>query len=390
MQGTRSMIFLILLLSIALLAGCGGGDSEEPTPSPTAVIIPNTPTAVPTPTATRVPTPTPTTEPTVTATVDSEEAAILARIFNLPNDVLRSFRSRGALSLITTFEQDDREEEILNLEAAFVRDENEFGFNQYFQLGVVRADVDAPQTVAIYESDNVVAALHEGSWRTAQRSQAILSMADNPFVPPLVEFSTGLSEAEEVGLETVEGVEAIHFRSRDPQLFLRVAGLDMSEGQEVESVQMDIWIAADGAYILSYEMTATINDAVDFDDAGEQVRVDQEILWTFEVYAIDSEITIEIPEDAPEPSAAAVPGFDEGSFPLPNGAEMKVNIFGQAEIITTLSEDEVVNFYQQKLVELGWKIEGNFGLYEATKDNVSFSLAMITDDQGRTKVQIRD
>jgi hypothetical protein len=397
MHGTRSLVFVILILSIALLAGCGD-DSEEVTPTPIPIVATNTPTTVPRPTATSAPTHTPTVptaeavaEPAAeSAVTTAADTAIFSRIFNLPNDVLESFRSRGNLTLISTLENEGREEEVLNLEAAFVKAENEFGFNQFFQLGVVRADMDAPQTVAMYESDNVVAALFEGTWRTAQRSNAILSMADNPFVPPLVEFSIGLGEAEEVGVEIINGIEAIHYRSNDPQFFLKVAGLETTEGQEIESVQMDVWIATDGNYILLYEMTATINDAVDFNATRDQVRVDQNISWEFEVYAIDSEISIEIPEDAPEPGAAVVPGFDEGEFPLPTGAEMKTNVFGQTEITTTLSEDEVVNFYQQKLVELGWKIEGNFGLYEATKDELHFSLATIIDDQGKTKVQIKD
>jgi hypothetical protein len=395
MQCTRSMVFIMVILSIVLLAGCGEGEPEESTPPPTPVVA--TSTSTPRPTATRAPTNTPTTEPSVEATVEAEaeitappeEIAILSRIFNLPNDVLGSFRSRGNLSLITIFENDPREEEMLNLEAAFVTAENEFGFNQFFQLGVVRANFSVPQTVAIYESENMVAALFEGTWRTAQRSNAILSMADNPFVPPLVEFTVGLGEAEEVGIETVSDVEAIHYRSADPQLFLQVAGLEMTEGQEIESVQMDVWIAIDGSYIVRYEMTATINDAVDFNAAGDQVRVDQNVSWQFEVYAIGSEISIEIPEDAPEPGASIVPGFAEGEFPLPDGAEVKTNIFGQTEITTTLSEDEAVNFYQQKLMELGWKIDGNFGLYEATKDELQFSLAMIKGDHGKTRIQIR-
>ncbi|MBX2998356.1 MAG: hypothetical protein KF893_07575 [Caldilineaceae bacterium] len=397
MPGTRS-ILVTIILSIALLAGCGDSEPEEPTPTFTPIIATSVPTHTPRPTATTFLTRTPTPEPTIEAEVapDAEavtppaESAVYARVFNLPNDVLESFRSRGQLSLITIFENDTHEEEMLNLEAAFIRAENEFGFNQFFQLGVVRADQNAPQTVAIYESGNAVAALFEGTWRTAQRSNAILSMADNPFVPPLVEFTTGLSEAEELGIETINNREAIHYQSRDPQIFLRVAGLEMTEGQEIESAQMDVWVATDGNYILLYRLTATINDAVDFNDTREPVRVDQNIAWEFEVYAINSEISIDLPEDAPEPGASIVPGFAEGEFPLPNGAEMRINIFGQTEITTDLSEDEVVNFYQQKLVELGWKIEGNFGIYEATKDELQFSLAMIKDDQGGTRIQIRD
>jgi hypothetical protein len=85
-----------------------------------------------------------------------------------------------------------------------------------------------------------------------------------------------------------------------------------------------------------------------------------------------------------------VPGFAENEFPVPVGAEKRINVFGQTEITTDLSEDEVFDFYAQTLSELGWSIEGNFGLYEATKDDLSFNMTTMTTDQGKTMVQIRN
>ncbi len=118
--------------------------------------------------------------------------------------------------------------------------------------------------------------------------------------------------------------------------------------------------------------------------------MDQNINWQFEIFDIDDEVEIGIPEEAPEPSSASVPGFAIGEFPIPSGAQMKTNMFGQTEITTELSETEVLNFYQQTLTELGWKIEGAFGLYEATKDELRFSMMALTTNQGLTLVQIRN
>ena len=51
---------------------------------------------------------------------------------------------------------------------------------------------------------------------------------------------------------------------------------------------------------------------------------------------------------------------------------------------------ERARIYQQTLTELGWKIEGAFGLYEATKDELRFSMMALTTNQGKTLVQIRN
>ncbi|MCB0114280.1 MAG: hypothetical protein R2873_10850 [Caldilineaceae bacterium] len=392
MQAKRSVAVVVLvMIMIALLAGCGRRDTEEPIPTDTVVAVTNTPTALP-PTHTPEPTETPTVESAPPAEEIDEAAAedVQALLFNVPSDIVSTFRSGGALFLTTVFEDGATEEETLVLDGGYVRAANEFGFNQFFQLEAVRADQDELQSLAIYEVDEVVAALFNGSWRTADRNDAILSMTDNPFAPPLYQLTTSMSDADRIGPEERSGVEAIHYRSTDPALFLAAANLDLTDGQEIVDVQVDVWVAADGNYVLAYALQATINDAVDFDAERKQVRVDQEIDWQYEIYDIDGDVQIRVPEEAPEPSSANVPGFAVGEFPLPLGAEMKINMFGQTEITTELSETEVMNFYQQTLTELGWKIEGAFGLYEATKDELRFSMMALTTNQGKTLVQIRN
>lgn len=387
----RSIAFLLpLLLLAAVLTGCGRRATPEslptdtpPAPTATATSVPADPpepTAAPatTPTATAAPI-----EPAATAAIS--EPAQLA----LPSAVLNGFRTRGDLSLATTFEDGTTEEETLTLEGAYTGADNAFGFNRFFLLQATRAEAGEPQVVAIYEVDNRVAAFFENTWRTADRSEAILSMAENPFDRPLEELRQALAEAENVGAETINDAETVHYRTSDPDIFLRVSGLERAEGQEIGSAQVDVWLATQNDFVIKYSIAATVNNVVDLDETGNQIRADQRIDWNFELYDMETDITIEIPEEAPEPGAVGVPGFGEGEFPLPVGAEVKINLFGQMEIITHLSEEEAADFYEKALAQLGWTLEGEFGLYEATKNNLHFNLVTLTDDQGRTTVQVR-
>jgi hypothetical protein len=397
MQAKRSIAVVVLvMIMIALLAGCGRRETEEPIPTDTPVVATQTPTSLP-PTDVPAPTSVPTqaSEPTTETAeandpVESDAADVQTLVFNIPSDVASTFRSSGTLFLTTVFEDGNTEEETLVLDAGYSSAENDFGFNQYFQLEAIRADQPDPQSLAIYEVGEVVAALFNGTWRTADRNDAILSMTDNPFAPPLYQLTTSMSEADRIGNEERNGIAVIHYQSIDPALFLSAANLDLNDGQEIANVQVDVWVSEEGNYIVAYALQATINDAVDFDAERNQVRVDQEIIWQFEIYDIGADVQILVPEEAPEPSSASVPGFAEGEFPLPIGAEMKTNMFGQTEIMTDMSETEVMNFYQQTLTELGWKIEGAFGLYEATKDELRFSMMALTTNQGKTLVQIRN
>lgn len=397
MQAKRSIAVVVLvMIMIALLAGCGRRETEEPIPTDTPVVATQTPTSLP-PTDVPAPTSVPTqaSEPTTetaeaSEAVESDAADVQTLVFNIPSDVASTFRSSGTLFLTTVFEDGNTEEETLVLDAGYSSAENDFGFNQYFQLEAIRADQPDPQSLAIYEVGEVVAALFNGTWRTADRNDAILSMTDNPFAPPLYQLTTSMSEADRIGNEERNGIAVIHYQSMDPALFLSAANLDLNDGQEIADVQVDVWVSEEGNYIVAYALQATINDAVDFDAERNQVRVDQEIIWQFEIYDIGADVQILVPEEAPEPSSASVPGFAEGEFPLPIGAEMKTNMFGQTEIMTDMSETEVMNFYQQTLTELGWKIEGAFGLYEATKDELRFSMMALTTNQGKTLVQIRN
>jgi hypothetical protein len=395
----RSIVALFTaLLVVVVLAGCGG---EEPTPTPTAIPATDTPapTAPPQPTATPRPSPTPSPIFTPEATVAVDEATLEesrtetpadeAQPFALPAEVLQSFRMRGDLLLVTTFDDGETEEESLRLSGAHVATGEEFGFDQYFEIVAARAGTERSEVVAIYEVGDVVAAYYDGEWRTVTRAGARVSLEDNPFNHPLVRLRSAFAAAEIVDVEILNGVETLHYVINDPQLFIQVTELKMTEGQEIELSQIEVWVATDDQYIVRYEISARVTDALDFDAQGNRVRADQDVIWTYEIYDIGADIPISLPEEAPDPAAFTIPGFLDGEFPVPEGAEVRTNIYGEAEIRADLPEEQVVSFYVDVLSRLGWAIQGDFGLYEVQKEEFSFSLVTAADEQGQTVVRVR-
>lgn len=372
---------LLILVLIGLLAGCSDDETPEPTVTPMVVIVTETPTSAPLPTDTPVPTEVP---------VEAAPAAVITEpLFDLPNNVLSSYRTRGELVLTTIFDENHTEEESLQLEGAYIAVDSEFEFDQFFVLNAIQAGSTTTETVAIYQVDDVMAAYFDGEWRTADRRDAGISLSDNPFNQPLAVLTNPLPAAEEIGSETIAGLETIHYRITEPDAFIEVANINMAEGQSIEDVQIDLWVAQTGNYIVKYVISATVNDALDVDAQGNSTRADQQVAWNFELFDIGEEVEIELPAEAPDPQAFTPPGFHNGNFPIPTGAHITINPFGQTEIITTLSEEEVVNFYVEILHQLGWKFEGAFGLYEVTKENLAFDLITLASDQGGTRIRVQ-
>ena len=388
-------LFIALLLVVAL-AGCGG---DEPTATPIIIIAPtHTPLPTDTPRPTITPDPSPTSRPTITPEATIEEALTETPTetpaeedprFELPANVLPGFRMQGELLLLITYGTGETGQESLALSGARVASDEEFGFNQFFEITAVRTEAKSPQRVAIYQVGHVVATLIDGEWRTRNRTGAGSPFEDNLFNQLLTRLVHPFAEAEDAGVEIVNGVEATHYRIEDPQILVQTTKLKMAEGQEIQSSQIDLWVATEGNYIVRYEINARMTDALSFDTQGNQVRTDRDLFWIFEIYDIGADILVGFPAEAPEVVSFNIPGFIEEEFPLPEGAELKVNIYGEAEINTKLSEEEVVSFYLEVLPRLGWVIQGDFGLYEAQKEELSFTLITAVNEKGHTVVRVK-
>ncbi len=308
-----------------------------------------------------------------------------------PIDTLDRFRARGELYTITTLPDGTTQEESVQMEGAFVRADNPWGSNEFFQITSTSPMEEGPQTIVVYRVDDVAAVQVEGEWLTMSRDEAFFFafMADI-FTTAMDEIAPDLTDAEKVGVEEVNGVQAIHYRLIDPELFMKLADIQEDEDGRLESVSLDVWVAQEGNYILKYAMEARAVDVPEADETGQEIQVTQEVRWTFEIYDINSpDVVVTLPEDVPQPGEVSVPGFEPGAFPMPEGAEVTGTMFGIIQISTDLSPEEVQTFYEETLADLGWTVEGMAGFYQVSKGETTFSLIITQDEaSGKTMIQV--
>lgn len=389
---------LILLFSLVLILAACGRSEPEADPTATTEVAPAA-TNTPVPTDTPVPEPTATDTPVAAesnsgaesdegsaAEVAGEEVAAESA-YASPSSVLDSFRSRGNLNISSTFEDGTTMAQQMVLEGAYVKPVGSEGEgDESIVLDVTEGETQ--ESLAIYKVGENVFINTEGEWLTLGRDQAeMFTMMADIFSGLMEEFAVGMDRATNLGTENVNGIDATHFLIDDPAIFIEGVG-ELGETEEIDEVDMNVWVANDGNYILKYQIQATVTGATEFDDEGNEVTANQTIDWSFEIYDIGQVAAIELPEDAPEPGVVNIPGFAEGEFPLPEGAELRTSILG-AEVVSTLPEAEISQFYQDALTDLGWEVDGAVGFFEATKGEDSFSYFIQVDEEtGGTTVQI--
>lgn len=385
MKTKRSLTILLVALFALGLAACG---EDEPTPTatpePAAVVATDTP--VP-PTDTPVPA-TNTPAPAAAAATDTPvPAASVASSFAAPNDVLKSYRTRGQFLITTTFPDGTTAEQDMQLQGAFVRADNAYGSDESFEM-TINEDGSA-ETVAIYKIGEWVSANSQGEWITVGRDNAGLFTAmSDVFTSFVDQLSLEGEGATDLGTETIEEVETTHYRLDDITAFERMAQMAPDSAEVIETVQMDVWVAKEGGFILKYAIQATVSNVTDTDSSGAEVLTTQSVNWSYEIYDTNSDIAIALPADAPEPGVISIPGFAESEFPVPDGGKMAANMIGMPEITSDLSQEELVTFYTDAFAALGWSFSGDFGFYEVKKGDAGFSMFIDTDDSGKGRAQV--
>lgn len=383
---TKRILTILLVALFALgLAACG---EDEPTPTatpePAAVVATDTP--VP-PTDTPVPA-TNTPAPAAAAATDTPvPAASVASSFVAPNDVLKSYRTRGQFLITTTFPDGTTAEQDMQLQGAFVRADNAYGSDESFEM-TINEDGSA-ETVAIYKIGEWVSANSQGEWITVGRDNAGLFTAmSDVFTSFVDQLSLEGEGATDLGTETIEEVETTHYRLDDITAFERMAQMAPDSAEVIETVQMDVWVAKEGGFILKYAIQASVSNVTDTDSSGAEVLTTQSVNWSYEIYDTNSDIAIALPADAPEPGVISIPGFAESEFPVPDGGKMAANMIGMPEITSDLSQEELVTFYTDAFAALGWSFSGDFGFYEVKKGDAGFSMFIDTDDSGKGRAQV--
>lgn len=414
MKTKRTLYTIFILLMVFALAACGGKKEEpkstdnganttatksantEPTTSAktnstsdnaAATATPEPPTATPEP-------PTPTTEPT------EEIKDNFAKI----EDVVNSYHSETHVSYTVSSEppQEDYTSTFeMSMATDWVKADNAFGSNQSVTIKGLNmadnSDQDTPQEIAMISVDDTTYIKMVDQWMTAPRDQADNEESMSISLDDLVE---DMDELDRVGKEKVNGVNTIHYKYKDINLFKNTLNdifqqelQDKTDASQFELAEVksngDIWIAEKGGYVVKVDinMDATFKKTDSATDANAPDKIHVQMSNVTDVTNVNGNITVEPPADAPKPGEFTVPGFEPGAFPVPEQTTLEGSFGGMTSLTSSLSVDEVNAFYDQELTKMGWtKADGPMPSW--SKDGQSFMLMVTPGENGTTSITI--
>ncbi len=396
-SATLNHLLVSSLVLLLLLAACGGAGSATEAPAattaapatntpvpPTATPIPPTPTPLP-PTATPTPIPTEAVQPAATAT-SAAEATDNAVTLEQLTDLFDSYRSTTTYQLETSYADGTTQTENVTVTSSWVKADNAFGYNTQIDMVNLAADsAEEPQNMSIYAVDDMSYMNIGGEWLSSSRGQEQEMM---PVFFNADDIGGSLDNMQRKGKEKLNGIDTVHYVFEIGDLLPDLLqGLENGDQGTVESYEGDVWVAEDGNYIVKMELHATAKDVPETDESGNEQLTTQTFTLTYEVTDVDAGITIELPADAPKAGAVEVPGFAPGEFPVPPETKVVASMGGFVQLHSTLSEDEVNSFFDDKLAALGWqKQEGVMPTW--TKDDVTISIFMTPADDGGVDIMV--
>jgi hypothetical protein len=390
----RGLLFVILLALLLAVAACGGEETpaapaadapaaatEPAAQQPPAEVPPAaTNTPVP-PTATPAP-PTATPEPAEEEAELSEEQLAALEALDSYRQVV-TFSSKGtdadgnpidnSAEIVTEFTRDPEARRMLmtfvdNVEPS--DEQNAMETMETFQIG---------QDMYMFGGDDV-------GW-------VRISTEESPFADPELAMITSgniFSNLEEMRRvrpdEKIGGIDSRHYEF-DEQVLGRVFGQDVGD----VTATGDVWIAKDGGFVTKYVLTIEVaggNGGIFDPNLTNGV-----IEMSFELQDVNSDITIELPEEAA--AGATLAGFS-GAFPMPDGSRVQAASANFTILESDVPVAEALAFYDQALAELGWTKDeagsmsmGDMASYTFTKDGVTLSLLVSLDSNtGKTQIMV--
>lgn len=393
----RILLILLVIGLLGTLAACGGDDESpeeaaqagQPTEvvqqaeeAPAATPAPPTATPVP-PTATPVP---PTATPEPEAVQAAEEDALLSAEQLAKLDNLDSYRSYTLFSYSGTGTEGEPIDTSLEVWSEYTREPQARAFTM---SGTGLADESAPDEVGsmqFYQIENTIYAQFDDQWIQ-------INAEDSPMDDPDIEFltNTGLlfSDLEELRRvrpdEKINGIDSQHYTYDETSL-----GTIFNLTQDADvTVSGEVWIAKDGGYVTRYVMDAEVKQG------GGLLApdlVEGTVHMEFELSDVNSDITIEVPEAAA--SGSAIPGFEDGGFPMPEGATIAMASAEFTMMQSALAAEDVQAFYEEVLGEMGWTMDeessmafGGFFSLTFTKDGMTLTLT-ITGGEDGTQIMV--
>jgi len=328
-------LVLTFVMMTTLLPSCRGG-KEAATPTPAVQPTEAKPTAPkpteakPTPlppTDTPVP-PTPEVKPTATEEVLTDAEAALEALRKL-----KSFRSYT--HYIWTRQEEGEAKESSELE---IRGEH------VAEPPSQRLIITPGGDIMAEEGPDEIIQIEDRTWYKLEEGQWI-QVAQQEFLPFGTMINAVASLRDLHGArrlwpdETVNGIRCRRYSFTEKSLpyFLDLGELSKVEGK--------LWVAVEGDFVVKYTLHAEGEDLKISEKPG---HVTMDILY--EISDVGADIVIEPPTGG----GAAIAGFAEGEFPVPEDAEMTMSSPGFTIFATELPVAEVAEFYKERLMELGW------------------------------------
>jgi hypothetical protein len=399
-------IILLGLCALLVLAGCASPSAPASTPpAPTVVVTLSGAFAHPTAPIGRaratpamsdvlratLPAPAVLT-PTATVT-PSAALVLLPTVTPAPADVHAlpaTYRATGTFASTTTFADGTRQRQEGNFAITHVQAAHAYGADEAYELTTV-VDGGPADTVAVFQIGDYAAVRYADEWMVIARDvDSGLVKAVQPITDLARSFAQVRAQAQDLGVEAVNGTAARHYRVEDAATLTALLARPIFQPSgQVTAVQFDAWITEPEGMVQRYAFAMDVTGSQVLNANLEMVSADQQVLWSFEIVETGSDITLTWPEDAPAPGVLEVPGFAPEEFPMPPDTEVVTTYVGLPELVSASSVDAVSAFYHDQLLALGWSVERDVGLLRASKEGVTFQLLITADEAtGGSKITI--
>lgn len=354
----------VLLIVLPLASVACNGDSNEVTssvPAPT-IEIEVAPTADSTPKPTRTPPPPPTgtplPPPTGTPTPEPTETPEPEKIWDVatlaqPGDLDR-FRSSLAISWEGNDSDDAQVVGSMELLVEFVREP----LAQHVRISgsLPKTELLVAQESGMLDMFLIEGVMYTnllGTWiQVRAEKNALGGFADMALVVS-DEMLKGLKFAMYEGPAAYNGIETKHFSFDQTSFEAEETG-----GSKIEEASGDLYLAAEGNYLVHLAVTMTGTDLQVPSTEGDQILKNGTVEILVDLSSINEAITIQVPEEALAGIELPLGIVDQDvpqDIPLPDNAEgLKMSSFGLIAFSSLSSSEELAEFYQVEMPQNGW------------------------------------
>ena len=329
----KYLVALLLLstMALALLVGCS---QVTPTPTP----LPPTPTPTPVP-----PTPTPAPQTTPESTVEAPMQPYY--------QALEALKAYTATLVMEYQPREGSDHPPFRVFFTEQRAKTDPPVQQVRIRGLSSVDPQNSRNDATYTfigDATWFVAGEERFYTTRPTGQRRLYLSPEDMIP-----ATTKLEAHGPYDEKVNGLAVDYYTIADPKDIL---GEGPDQPENAELLQGDVWIAREGNFITRYILRIRADDL--------KMRKDPTpgtLTIEYNVTPLSpDEVKIEPPENAVSLETAALPGFEPGTFPIPDSAQVETIIQAPNQQLIGLNVADMnladaFAFYQQRLESVGWQ-----------------------------------